>query len=87
MAAGLGQEESRQFEVGEGTGQGEHVHGLEVEVEEMLGGADDDLGDTDDVDVLKLGHLGPYRTNYRIIPFLVTNVINHIILENTMVIM
>ena len=29
----------------------------------------------------------PYRTNYRIIPFLVTNVINYVIFENTMAIM
>ena len=29
----------------------------------------------------------PYRTNYRIIPFLVTNVNNYVILENTMAIM
>ena len=28
-----------------------------------------------------------YRTNYRIIPFLVTNVINYVIFENTMAIM
>ena len=30
---------------------------------------------------------GAYRTNYRIIPFLVTNVINDVIFENTKVIM
>ena len=33
------------------------------------------------------GGCGAYRTNYRIIPFLVTNVISYVILENTMVIM
>ena len=31
--------------------------------------------------------LRPYRTNYREITFLVTNVINYVIFENTMAIM
>ena len=32
-------------------------------------------------------HPMTYRTNYRIIPFLVTNVINYVIFENAMAIM
>ena len=46
--------------MGDGGGEGEHVHSLEVEGEEVLGGADDELGDADDVDVVELGDLGEH---------------------------
>ena len=56
---GAGGEEAVE-EVGDGGGEGEHVHSLQVVGEEVLGGADDELGDADDVDVVELGDLGEH---------------------------
>ena len=55
-------------EVRHGAGQGEHVHPLQVESEQVLGRANHDLRHTDDVHVLQLRDLGQHLGDLTQIP-------------------
>merc|ERR1719295_2198747 len=60
---GRARREQAVHEVGHTAGKGQHVHALEVVCEEMLGRADDNFSDSNNMDILQLGNLGKHLSD------------------------